>query len=334
MASPITTHSKPPVQTSQTTGPAPAPAAAEVREVTDNLGRGDAVVVMSGNDQVTLPAGLEEQPEIETPESFKKNKSSFQQGDIPNYYTLLAFQQKNDLEQKRDNMETRQKSSDALQQAQKKNSQEVDKKMTEQADSQSKSNAKSGFLSVFSKIFSGITFLIGAAMMFAPGLQGLGIALMVTSAISLATSFPVVMEGLGKVVTGVLTPLFGEEFAKTAGPIIAAVLVAVTQVAIMFMVPNPATVLGIAEKVLKGIAVGAQVTQGVVSGSVGIALGWNNLKLADITYGLDQLTAKSDLFSTHLNQLLDALHSEYDNMSESVKRYVQQIDDTPKISIA
>jgi len=208
---------------------------------TDNLARGDALVVMSGNDQFTLPEGLEEQPTIETPENFKKKKSSFTAGDVPDYFSLLAFQQKKDLEQKRDNMESRQKSSDALQQAQKKTNQEVDKKMTEQAESQSKSNAKSGFLSVFSKIFSGITLLLGAVMMAVPGLQAFGLALMVTSAIGLATSFPAVMEALGKVATAMLTPLLGEELAKKIGPIYAAILVAVTQVAIMFMVPNPAT---------------------------------------------------------------------------------------------
>lgn len=301
---------------------------------TDNLAKADALVVLSGNDQLTLPEGLEEQPEIETPEKFRSKKSGFTAGDVPDYFALLAFQQKKDLEQKRDNMESRQKSSDALQKAQTKTNQEVDKKMTDQAESQSKSNAKSGFLSVFSKIFTGATFLIGLAMMAFPGLQAFGIALMVTSAIGFATSFPAVMDALGKAVTAVLTPILGEELAKKIGPIYAAYLVAVTQVAIMFVVPNPAVILSITEKVLKGIAAGAQITQSAVSGGVGVALGWNNLDLAKITYALDQLTANADLYSTQLNQLLDALSSEYGNMSESVKRYVQQIEDTPKISIA
>ena len=323
-----------PVKTPQTNTIPDQAVQANTSVATDNLAKADALVVLSGNDQLPLPEGLEEQPEIETPANFRNKKSAFSGENIPDYFALLAFQQKKDIEQKRDNMEARQKSADSLQQAQKKSNQEVDKKITEQAESQSKSNAKSGFLGIFSKIFTGLTFLLGAAMMFVPGLQALGIALMVTSAIGFAASFPAVMEALGKAVTAFLTPFIGEENAKKIGPIVAAVLVAVTQVAIMFMVPNPATILSIGAQVLKGIAVGAQITQGAVSGGVGIALGINNLKLADITYALDQLTASSDLFSTLLNQALDALTSEYDNMSESVKRYVQQIDDTPKISIA
>jgi hypothetical protein len=44
--------------------------------------------------------------------------------------------------------------------------------------------------------------------------------------------------------------------------------------------------------------------------------------------------ANSELFSSQLNNVLDALTKDYDNMSESVRKYVQQIDDTPKVSIA
>jgi hypothetical protein len=309
----------------------PVPATAGV--TTDNLGRSDALVVMSGNDQLILPEGLEEQPAIETPENFKKKKSAFSAENLPDYYALLAFQQKKDIEQKRDNMEARQKSTQSLQEVQKKTNQEVDKKMTDQAESQSKSNAKSGFLSVFSRIFSAVTLLVGAVLMAVPGLQPLGIALMITSAISLATSFPAVMEGLGKVFTAILKP-FGEEFAKKWGPIFAAAYVAIVQITIMFTVPNPAAMLGAAQKIMQGILTGAQISQALVSGGVGMAIGVNNLGLADITYALDMLTSNADLFQTQFNQLLDALTSEYDNMSQNVKRYVQQIDDTPKISIA
>jgi hypothetical protein len=171
-------------------------------------------------------------------------------------------------------------------------------------------------------------------MMFVPGLQPLGIALMVTGAISLATSFPEVMKALGDVFTKILTPFLGEELAKKIGPIVAAVTIAIAQLVILAMVPNPAQVLSTLGTVLKTIGAAAQVTNSAVSGTVGVLLGKNNLDLADITYAVDKLLANSELFSSQLNNVLDALTKDYDNMSESVRKYVQQIDDTPKVSIA
>jgi hypothetical protein len=298
----------------------------------DNLAQKDALVVMPDS---LVAQGLEseEQPEIETPEQFRSKKPVIPK-DLPDYFLLLATQQKKDLEQKKVNMESRLKSSAAIQEAQKTANLETDKKINEQAESQQKSNAKSGFLSIFTKIFSVITFAIGAAMMFVPGLQALGVALMVTSAISFATSFPEVMKALGDVFTKILTPLLGEELAKKIGPIVAAVVIAVAQIAIMIAVPNPAQVLSTAATVLKTISTASQVGQAAVSGGVGVSLGVNNLDLADITNALDKLMASSDLFSSQFNNILDALNKEYQNMSDSVRKYVQQIDDTPKISIA
>lgn len=300
----------------------------------DNLAQKDAVVLLSGNEQLLPPLDLEEQPELESPENFKKPKKSLFADNIPDYFRLLATQQKKDLEQKRDNMEARQKSTASIQEAQKKANLETDKKINEQAESQQKSSAKSGFLSIFTKVFSVLTFVLGAAMMFVPGLQGLGIALMVTSAIGFATSFPEVMKGFGDFLTKVLTPLIGEDAAKKVGPILAAVIVAATQVAIMIAVPNPAAILSTAAAILKTIAASSQVAQSLVSGSVGFALGVNNLKLSDITFALDQLLADTSLFSTQLNNLIDALNSDYKNFAEAVRKYTQQIDDSPKISAA
>lgn len=298
----------------------------------DNLAQKDALVVMPDS-LVAQGLECEEQPEIETPEQFRSKKPVIPK-DLPDYFLLLATQQKKDLEQKKVNMESRLKSSELIQKAQEKANLETDKKINEQAESQQKSNAKSGFLSIFTKIFSVITFAIGAAMMFVPGLQALGVALMVTSAIAFATSFPEVMKALGDVFTKILTPLLGEELAKKIGPIVAAVVIAVAQIAIMFSVPNPAQVLSTAATVLKTISTASQVGQAAVSGGVGVSLGVNNLELADITNALDKLIASSDLFSSQFNNILDALNKEYQNMSDSVRKYVQQIDDTPKISIA
>jgi ABC-type multidrug transport system fused ATPase/permease subunit len=312
-------------------GSLPVPAASDLSPK-DNLAQKDALVVVP--DTLAFPDfASEEQPEIDTPEQFRSKKPVIPK-DLPDYFLLLATQQKKDLEQKKVNMESRLKSSTSIQKAQEKANLETDKKINEQTESQQKSNAKSGFLSIFTKIFSVITFAIGAAMMFVPGLQPLGIALMVTSAIAFATSFPEVMKALGDVFTKILTPLLGEELAKKIGPIVAAVVIAVTQIAIMVAVPNPAQALSAAAAILKTISAGSQIAQAAVSGGVGISIGVNNLDLADITNALDKLLASSDLFSAQFNNLLDALNKEYQNMSDSVRKYVQQIDDTPKISIA
>lgn len=324
---------KPPVPA--TAAPAPTAAASDLSPK-DNLGRKDALVVLADS-TVAVELDISEQPEIVSPEQFRSQKKPFVPKDIPDYFLLLATQQKKDLEQKRENMETRQKSAAAVQEAKKQANLNIDKKITEQTESQQKSSAKSGFLSIFTKVFSAITFAIGAAMMFVPGLQVLGIAMMVTSAIAFATSFPEVMKAVGDAFTKILTPLIGAEAAKQWGPIVAAVLIAVTQIAIMLAVPNPAQIVSAvsnAVAAMKTIAASAQITQAAVSGGVGVALGVNNLDLADITNALDQLTASSDFFSTQLNILLDALNKDYQNMSDSVRKYVQQIDDTPKIALA
>lgn len=321
-----------PATVSNTSAPA-SPATADSAPK-DNLAQKDALVVLPGNDQLPATLDSEEQPELESPENFKKSKKSIFADGVPDYFRLLAIQQKKDLDQKRDNMETRQKSTVAVQDAQKKANLETDKKINEQAEAQQKSSAKTGFLSIFTKVFSVLSFAIGAAMMFVPGLQGLGVALMVTSAIAFATSFPEVMKGLGDLITKALTPLIGEDAAKKIGPIVAAVLVAAAQIAIMFMVPNPAAVLSTAAAIFKTISTSAQVTQALISGGVGVSLGVNNLKLSDISFALDSLLANSDLFSSQLNSLLDSLNTEYQNMAEAVRKYTQQIDDTPKISAA
>lgn len=331
MPAPVTNDSKP--QTVQSPdAPIPAPAANEAPK--DVFAQKDALVVLSGNDQAIPLGDFEEAPEILPPEEFRKKKKAALPQDVPSYFALLAAQQKKDLEQKRDNMDARQRTAAAVQKAQKDSNLATDNKINEQAESQKKSSAKSGFLGIFSKVFSVITFAIGAAMMFVPGLQPLGIALMVTSAIGFATSFPAVMKALGDVFTALLKPLLGEELAKKLGPIFAAVFVAVAQVAVLLAVPNPAQVLSTAASILKTISTATQVTQSAVSGGVGVALGINNLKLADITFALDKLLANTDLFSTQLNNILDALGKEYENMSDSVRKYIQQIDDTPKVSIA
>ena len=221
---------------------APAPAIASDLAPKDNLSRQDALVVLS-NSTLTPELDIAEQPEITTPEQFRSKKTPFAPKDLPDYFLLLATQQKKDLEQKRDNMETRQKSAAAIQEAKKQSNLDTNKKINEQTESQQKSNAKSGFLSIFTKVFSAITFAIGAAMMFVPGLQALGIALMITSAIAFTTSFPEVMKALGDVFTAILTPLIGAEAAKQWVPILAAIYVAAVQITVMIAVPNPVQIL-------------------------------------------------------------------------------------------
>lgn len=308
----------------------------------DNLARKDALVVLSTNSQA-LGEELVERPEIESPEQFKSKKNLVKVNDLPDYFTLLATQQKKDLEQKRDNLDTRQKSTAAVMEAKKKANLQTNQKISEQADSQQKSSAKSGFLSVFTRVFSGITFAIGAVMMAVPGLQLLGVALMVSGAIGIATSFPEVTKAFGDLITKILTPVLGQDLAKTLGPILAAFYIAGAQVATMIVVPNPTQITSAVNNVLsalksisslKTLATYATITQTVVSAGMQGAISINNLNLADITKALDSLNASSELFSTQLNNLIDALNRDYQNMADSARKYAQQIDDTPKIAIA
>jgi ABC-type multidrug transport system fused ATPase/permease subunit len=170
MPSPVTTDSKPPVQTSQTNGPAPAPAASVAPEVSDNLKFQDGVVVDPNSKTQTLADEIpEEIPALATPEDFKKKKKAVSEDSI-SYFELLLAQSKSNLESRKDSIDARQKSLVRMQEAQKESAKEMDKKIDEQAESQRKSAAKSGFLSIFSKVFTAITAVIGVAMLFVPGM--------------------------------------------------------------------------------------------------------------------------------------------------------------------
>ncbi|MFM8982080.1 MAG: type III secretion system translocon subunit SctE, partial [Spartobacteria bacterium] len=90
-------------------------------------------------------------------------------------------------------MKAQQKNLGNMQKAQKESAKEMDKKVEDQADKQAKSAAKSGFLSIFNKVFTAITAVIGAAMLFVPGLQVAGVIMLAGVAVSIATQIPGVM---------------------------------------------------------------------------------------------------------------------------------------------
>lgn len=339
MPTPVTTDSKPPVQTSQTTGPAPAPAASVAPEVSDNLKFQAGVVVDPDSKTQTLADEIpEEIPALATPEDFKKKKKAVSEDSI-SYFELLLAQSKSNLESRKDSIEARQKSLGRMQQAQKESAKEMDKKIDEQAESQRKSAAKSGFLSIFSKVFTAITAVIGVAMLFVPGMQAFGVLMLVGAAVSIATQIPGVMEGLGKMFTAILTPILGKELAEKWGPIVAAIYVAVVQIALA--VSGPMTVKNIAEGAMKAFAAVIKWTasvagtvQGAVQGGVGIALGVNNIDLAKITKSVDLLTSLNDLFGTQIQQYIETINQNYKQMTEDMRRSSQLVSDFPTFQVA
>jgi hypothetical protein len=339
MPSPVTTDSKPPVQTSQTTGPAPAPAASVAPEVSDNLKFQAGVVVDPDSKTQTLADEIpEEIPALATPEDFKKKKKAVSEDSI-SYFELLLAQSKSNLESRKDSIEARQKSLSRMQQAQKESAKEMDKKVDEQSESQRKSAAKSGFLSIFSKVFTAITAVIGVAMLFIPGMQAFGVLMLVGAAVSIATQIPGVMEGLGKMFTAILTPLLGKELAEKWGPIVAAIYVAVVQIALA--VSGPMTVSNIATGAMKAFAAVIKWTasvagtvQGAVQGGVGIALGANNIDLAKITKSVDLLTSLNDLFGTQIQQYIETINQNYKQMTEDMRRSSQLVSDFPTFQVA
>ena len=308
-------------------------------EVKDNLTTNPGLVV-DPNLNPTILAGemTEEVPVLATPEDFKKKKKTVSQESI-NFFELILSQQKNSLEMKRDSLEARQRGAAAMQKAQKENAQDYDKKVNEQAESQRKSAAKSGFLSIFSKVFTAITAVIGVAMLFIPGMQAFGVLMLVGAAVSIATQIPGVMEGLGKMFTAILTPLLGKELAEKWGPIVAAIYVAVVQIALA--VSGPMTVSNIATGAMKAFAAVIKWTasvagtvQGAVQGGVGIALGANNIDLAKITKSVDLLTSLNDLFGTQIQQYIETINQNYKQMTEDMRRSSQLVSDFPTFQVA
>lgn len=339
MPSPVNTDSKTPIQPSQISGPAPAPAAAAAPEVTDNL-MFQAGVVVDPNSKT--PAPVEEFPEeipaLSSPEDFKSKKKAVSQESI-DYFELLMAQSKLNLESRKDSIEARQKSLARLQESQKQTAKEMDKKVDEQADKQSKSASKSGFLSIFSKVFTAITALVGVAMLFVPGMQAFGVLMLVGAAVSVATQIPGVMDGLGKMFTAILTPFIGKEAAEKWGPIVAAIYVAVVQIALAVTGPLTVTnsvagLMRVAASAIKWTASAFGTIQGAVQGGVGIALGANNIDLAEITKAVDSLTSLNDLLNTQVQQMMQTINQNYKQMTEDLRRSSQVINDFPTFQVA
>ena len=336
MPSPVTNDSKQPVQIS---GPASAPAAKETPEVKDNL-MVQAGVLVDPNSKTQTPAGeiSEEIPSLSSPEDFKSKKKAVSQDSI-NFFDLLLAQAKSNLESRKDSIEARQNSLVRVQDAQKENAKEMDKKVDNQVESQSKSASKSGFLSIFSKVFTAITAVIGVAMLFVPGMQAFGVFMLVGAAVSIATQIPGAMEGLGKVLTAILTPFIGKEAAEKWGPIVATIYVAVVQIALVVAGPSTiarsaAELMSTAATVIKWTASAAGTVQGAVQGGVGIALGANNIDLAKITKAVDSLTSLNDLLNTQVQQMIQTINQNYKQMTDDLRRSSQIVNDFPTFQVA
>jgi|GEM_PF-1350669 len=329
-----------PTKPAPISNPAPsAPATSAVPDIKDNLTVKDAVVVDPNTGNTTVPNDIsEEAPLLETPQDFKKKKKAVSEEAV-SYFELLLLQSKSNFESRKDSIESRQKSLSRMQHAQKDSAKEMDKKVEEQSEKQSKSAAKSGFLSIFSKIFTAITAVIGAAMLFVPGMQAFGVLMLVGAAVSIATQIPGVMEGLGKIFTAILTPIIGKEAAEKWGPMVAAIYVAVVQIALA--VAAPMTVANLAQgalrataSALKFVASAAGTVQGAVGGAVGIALGVNNIDLAKITKAVDSLTSLNDLMNTQIQQYIETINQNYKQMTDDLRRSSQLVTDLPTFQVA
>ena len=334
MTTPVHAEPKQPVQSSHPVAPAPAASAAP--EIKDNFAVREGVVLDPNASKPIFPADMpEEAPVLDSPENFKKKKQVVSEQSL-DFFALLLAQSKINIETRRESIESRQKGLGRMQEAQKESAKDMDKKIDEQTDKQSKSAAKSGFLSIFNIVFAGITAVIGALMLIVPGMQAFGVLMLVGAAVSLATQIPGAMEGLGKMFTAILTPLIGKEAAEQWGPIVAAIYVAVVQIALA--VAGPATLaqgsMRLAATVLKWTASAASTVQGGVQGGVGVALGVNNIDLAKITKAVESLTGLNDLLNTQVQQTIASINQNYQQMSNDMRRSSQQIDNIPTFQVA
>ena len=337
MTTPVHAEPKQPVQSTQSAAPAPAASAAP--EIKDNFAVREGVVLDQNAGKPTISLDIpEEAPLLDSPENFKKKKQVVSEQSL-DFFALLLAQSKINIETRRESIESRQKGLGRMQEAQKDSAKDMDKKIDEQAQKQSKSAAKSGFLGTFSKVFAGITALIGGLMLIVPGMQAFGVLMLVGAAVSLATQIPGAMEGLGKMFTAILTPILGKELAEKVGPILAAIYVAVDQIALA--VAGPAAIgtlaagaMRLAATALKYAATAAGTVQGGVQGGVGVALGVNNIDLAKITKAVESLTGLNDLLNTQVQQTIASINQNYQQMSNDMRRSSQQIDSIPTFQVA
>ena len=339
MTNPVSNEPTKPAPTSNPA--APAPAASAVPNIKDNLTVKEGVVVDPNAGKTIVTNDIpEEAPLLETPQDFKKKKKAFS-GEAVGYFELLLLQSKSNFESRKDSIESRQKSLSRMQSAQKDSAKEMDKKVEEQSEKQSKSAAKSGFLSIFSKVFTAITAVIGAALLFVPGMQAVGALMLIGAAISVATQIPGVMEGLGKLFTAILTPILGKELAEKWGPIVAAIYVAVVQITLAVASFNVANLANVAQGAMRAVATGLKfessalgTVQGGVQGGVGIALGVNNIDLAKITKAVDSLTSLNDLMNTQIQQYIETINQNYKQMTDDLRRSSQLVTDFPTFQVA
>jgi hypothetical protein len=86
--------------------------------------------------------------------------------------------------------------------------------------------------------------------------------------------------------------------------------------------------------ILRWTASAAGTVQGGVQGGVGVALGIDNIDLAQITKAVDSLLAQTDFFDSQMQQLIEAINQNYNDMAAEIRRIGRQVDSIPTIQIA
>ena len=303
--------------------------------IKDNLSESRGVVIKSDKENPTdAPLTLHEAPELASPDSFKKEKF--------NFFALQAENAVLNFSIKKQNLEVTQHRLDMMQSDQKKNNEDFDKKVNEQADKQAKSASKSGFLGVFNKVFTGLQIVAGIAALLVPGMQAFGVLLLVGAAAGLAASSPAVMKAVGGVFASVLEKCgMSPEKAQEWGSAIATVYFTMVQIGCAvasFNVVGALSAGGTAMRLLgtglKTLTSASGVTQGAVDAGVGIAKGINDADLAKITQAVDILQSNSDFLNQHINLFMNLIQQTYKEMSAAMSSAVQGMDSVPTFQVA
>ena len=308
----------------------------EAKGIKDNLSETRGVVINSKEEKPNNGSlTLHEAPELASPDSFK-NKKPF------NVFALQADNAILNIGIKKQNLEVNQHSLDMIKSDQKKNNEEFDKKVNEQADKQAKSASKSGFMGVFNKVFAGLQIVAGIAAMLVPGMQVFGALMIAGGAISLASSSPELMEKFSGAITSVLEKCgMSADKAKEWGGYLATGIVVIAQIACAIgsfnaigAVSAGATAMRLLGTGLKTLTAASGTAQGAGNAIVGTSLGINNADLAKITQAVDILQSNSNFLNQNVNLLMNSISQTYKEMSATMSSAVQGMDSVPTFQVA
>ena len=300
--------------------------------IKDNLSEPRGVVIKSDKENpANVSLTFHEAPELATPDSFKNKKSGI------NIFQLTADNAITNLNIKKHNFEVTQHNLEAVQKDQKKNNEELDKKVNEQADKQTTSASKSGFLGVFNKVFTGLQIVAGVAALLIPGMQAFGVCMLVGAAASLAASSPTVINAIGSAFTSVLEKCgVNEADAKKWGSILATATIVLVEIGCAIGAPLSAgkTALSLLGTVMKTLNTTSSAVQGAGNALVGIQLGVNNADLAKITKAVDMLQSNSSFYDQHINMFMNSIQETYKEMSSIMSNAVEEMDSVPTFQVA